>query len=283
MEDHQFDRLTRVLAKAPSRRSVVKSMIAAGVASVSGVLLARSPQAQATAVSATPLADLDPDEQAIAFYEQLTNIAHDHAAEGCDAIAEMTEQFLADHADIRAKIRAEDATWSRDQHEAYVETYGARLEEATRKAHFARERCRYTDESKGTPVASPQAAGGNGVALARSLPLGFAAGGNDAVLTRAAPLSPAATSGMAGIEAGCGGKGCADHCPLDRSECFETWGLCAAGDDCNCCLSSLCGSKSYCLTNCTGNDCCSGVPACNNASPNDGGGDDGGGGDEGGE
>lgn len=265
MDDHRFDRFTRAMAGASSRRSVLKSLAASGAASVSALVLGRASQARTTAVPATPLANLDPEEQAIAFYEQLTDIADQHAAEGCDTIAKLTQQFLADRADILAKIRAEDATWSKDQREAYGAKYGDRLDEATRKAHFAREWCRYADGAAGTPVASPQAVGGSSVALMGAMPLAFADGGSNPALTRAAPLLPAARTAQVGISAGCGGEGCADHCPLDRTECIETWGSCIAGDDCDCCLSSLCGSKSHCLLDCNSNDCCGNLPACTSA------------------
>ena len=267
MEDHRFDRFTRTMAGVSSRRNVLKSLAASGAGGLGALVFGRASRAHAIAGPATPLAELDPDEQAIAFYEQLTDIAHQHAPEGCGTIGVLTKQFLADHDDIVAKIRANDSTRTRDQREAYVATYGDRLEEATRRGHFARERCRYADEAQagtGTPAAgTPAARGGSEATLTRAMPLSFAVGGSSPALVREAPRLPSPRTAQVGIEAGCGGKGCADHCPLDTSECLQTYGLCAAGDDCQCCLSSLCGSKSFCMNDCTRNDCCSGVPACN--------------------
>jgi len=251
MEDHRFDRLIRKLASAPSRRNVLKSIATGGAASVAGLFMTNSRQAKATTAFLTAL---DPDERAIALYEHLTDIAHLHAHEGCGKIATMSKQFVTDNADLVAMIRAEDASWTRDQHEAYVEKYGDRLEEATRKLHFARERCRYADEAHGgagTPTAGAPAACGNSAELVSAMPFSYAAQGD----------APARLL----VQAGCGGKGCADHCPLDRTECWETGLGCAYGDDCQCCLSSLCGSKSHCLLDCGYNECCSGVPECNGA------------------
>jgi len=252
MEDHRFDRLIRNLASAPSRRNVLKSIATGGAASVAGLFMTNSRQAKAATAL---LLALDPDERAIAFYEQLTDIAHLHAHEGCDKIAVMTKQFPADNAAVLEEIRSEDAAWTRDQHEAYVVKYSDRLEVATRKGHFARERCRYANEAHGgagTPAAGTPAASVNSAEPSRVIPFSYS--------------ERTIVAAREHIQSGCGGKGCADHCPLDRTECIETWGGCiAGGDDCQCCLSSLCGSKSHCLTDCDSNECCSGVPACNGA------------------
>lgn len=103
----------------------------------------------------TRLADLDTEEQSVVLYEALAELADSHTG-SCEELADATQQLLLANADVLDAIRTEQDEWDQTRRLAHVQTYGDRLESATRTMHVARQRCGYraSNGTSATPAAS---------------------------------------------------------------------------------------------------------------------------------
>lgn len=237
MDGNRFDRLTRTMG-GTSRRGVLRTL-AAGAAGGLGIA-AFGRDARAQKAFKARLQDLSLEEQAIVLYEGLAEIADAHGG-SCEELGAKTQDFITTNADLYAQVQAEQEAWTHEQRIANAETYGDRLEAATKSIHFARARCGYvpSDGVADTPLAdcSPS------IALGKSAP----------------SLQTC---------------DCDSNCPISTGHCIGFGLACAGGSPCACCWASDCGKKSHCENNCAGNECCG--TACSQM-PSDGGADDDGG------
>jgi hypothetical protein len=233
MDGNRFDRITRSLATGTSRRSLVHAL-AAGVMGGAAALLPGSGAARQQG----RLADLDTEEQSVVLYEALAELADSHTG-SCEELSDATQQLLLANADVLDTIRAEQDEWDQTRRLAHVQTYGDRLETATRTLHFARHRC--GSRASTGPAATP----------ATSL---------EHVRAFSKPMSLRQDS-----------CDCGSNCPMGTGWCIYAWGACVSGAECECCWSSYCGSYSHCMTDCQANECCTGNDDCGSPDPPDGG------------
>lgn len=239
MDGHRFDRLTRSMV-GTSRRSVLRTLAAGAAGGISVVAFGRDARAQ-RAFKAR-LQGLPLEEQAVVLYEGLAELADAHAG-NCDELAAKSQDFMTTNADLFAQIQDQQEAWSHEERTANAETYGDRLEAATKSVHFAVARCGY--------VAPAGVAGSPAAGCAPST-----------AMRKAAPALQSCD--------------CGSNCPISTGHCIAFGLSCAGGDGCSCCWVSDCGKTSHCENTCGGNECCG--YACSQM-PSDGSGD--GGDDEG--
>lgn len=236
MDGHRFDRLTRSMSSS-SRRGVLRTLAAGAAGGIGVVAFGRDARAQ-KAFKAR-LQDLPLDEQAVVLFEGLAELSDAHGG-GCDEWAAKAQDFMMANADLIAQVQADQEPWTHERRIANAETYGDRLEAATKSLHFARSRCGFVPPSglEGSPAATcaPSTA-----------------------MRKAAPSLQSCD--------------CGSNCPISTGHCIGFGFACAGGDPCACCWASDCGKTSHCENNCAGNECC--TFACSQMPSTDGG-DDGG-------
>jgi hypothetical protein len=150
MQERTFDRLTMTLAGKPTRRGFLRGL---GALAAAGFATTAFGQRRTFTQTLARAAD-DPGEQLVLFFEEIGRIAHEHGGT-CAALAKKVRDFEEQHHDTFEQLRAEEATWTHEQHVAHADTYGDRRQVAVDRILAARAHCVFEGDAPGPPAPPP--------------------------------------------------------------------------------------------------------------------------------
>ena len=136
MESTRFDRLSRLMGRATSRRGALKT-IAVGTVGGAALMTASSAHAQ------NQTAD---GEEWVQLYEEMA-AAVDTVSGPCENVIDAMQAFRTQNADRMQQAREETSAYTQDQVMAHQEAYGSRVQQASIAIHLAMTRCGYVDGS----------------------------------------------------------------------------------------------------------------------------------------
>ncbi len=134
MESTRFDRLTRMMARATTRRGALKTM-AAGTVGGAALMTASSSHAQT--------AD---GEEWVQLYEEMA-AAVDTIDGACSNVADAMQAFQMQNADRFQQMQEETAAYAPEQVAAHQQAYGPRVQQASIAIQLALTRCGYVEVS----------------------------------------------------------------------------------------------------------------------------------------
>ncbi len=136
MESTRFDRLSRLMGRATSRRGALKTM-AAGTVGGAALMTASSAHAQ------NQTAD---GEEWVQLYEAMA-AAVDTIGGPCENVTDAMRMFQEQNADRFQQMQDDIATWTPEQVTAHQTAYGPRVQSASIDIQLALTRCGYVEGS----------------------------------------------------------------------------------------------------------------------------------------
>jgi hypothetical protein len=153
MQHRTFDRLTRTLAAQPTRRGFLGGLGALVAAGFATTALGQRRDFDAKLADAAD----DPEEQTVLLFEEIGRITHEHDGT-CEELSEKVRRFRDSHIEQLERIRAEEATWTKDHRIQHANTYGDRRDVVVDRVNAGLEQCKTVAGGAASPMAATPAA-----------------------------------------------------------------------------------------------------------------------------